>query len=228
VPAPIRGRAGTLQNGPERGYARGVVNRSEGVQLSGEINISGATEVDDGLRDRFLAWQCRLRQIAMRRDGGRPSPGMRPRVLDGDGRPLSGPLTVLLVPRDCEESGHFFRHQVRKTNDPNEIYTKGLGYLQATYFQKPKTFRDEMTALFQVPAPSADTLVAIGRCVLAFDQFNQAYELPCRVRRLDPVDDAFPATLWHNRIFNPQLPDNVTILGFAPDWQQGRAVSPTT
>ena len=37
------------------------------------------------LRDHFLAWQCRIRQIAMRQDGGRPSPGMRPRVLDAIG-----------------------------------------------------------------------------------------------------------------------------------------------
>ena len=38
------------------------------------------------LRDHFLAWQCRIRQIAMRQDGGRPSPGMRPRVLNTAGR----------------------------------------------------------------------------------------------------------------------------------------------
>lgn len=31
------------------------------------------------LRDDFIAWQCRIRQIAMRQDGGRPSPGMRDR-----------------------------------------------------------------------------------------------------------------------------------------------------
>src|SRR5262245_24708716 len=36
----------------------------------------------NSLREDFLAWQCRIRQIAMRQDGGRPSPGMRPRVLD--------------------------------------------------------------------------------------------------------------------------------------------------
>ena len=37
------------------------------------------------IRDRFLAWQCLIRQTAMREQGGRPSPGMRPRVLDTSG-----------------------------------------------------------------------------------------------------------------------------------------------
>ena len=46
------------------------------------------------LREEFLAWQCRIRQIAMRQDGARPSPGMRPRLLDASGRELSPALTV--------------------------------------------------------------------------------------------------------------------------------------
>jgi len=45
------------------------------------------------LRDDFLAWQCRIRQIATRQDGGRPSAGMRPRVRDRSGRELSPALT---------------------------------------------------------------------------------------------------------------------------------------
>ncbi len=70
------------------------------------------------LRDDFLAWQCRIRQIAMRQDGGRPSPGMRPRVRDRSGRELSPALTVLIVPRDPAESTDFFRFQVMKTARP--------------------------------------------------------------------------------------------------------------
>jgi hypothetical protein len=50
------------------------------------------------LRDDFLGWQCRIRQIAMRQDSGRPSPGMRPRVLDTAGREIAPALTVLIVP----------------------------------------------------------------------------------------------------------------------------------
>ena len=70
------------------------------------------------LRDDFLAWQCRIRQIAMRQDGGRPSPGMRPRLLDRDGRELAPALTVLIVPRDPAESTAFFRFQVLQDRRP--------------------------------------------------------------------------------------------------------------
>ena len=36
----------------------------------------------------------------MREDGGRPSPGMRPRVLDGSGNEVSPALTVLMIPKE--------------------------------------------------------------------------------------------------------------------------------
>ena len=32
------------------------------------------------IRDHFLGWQCRVRQLAMRQAGGRPTSGMRPEV----------------------------------------------------------------------------------------------------------------------------------------------------
>src|SRR5918997_6443663 len=92
------------------------------------------------LRDHFLGWQCRVRQIAMRHDGGRPSPGMRPRVLTREGRQISPALAVLLVPKEPAESTAFFRFQVQKTPDPRAVYEQGLAFLQADHFQQPKNF----------------------------------------------------------------------------------------
>ena len=37
------------------------------------------------LRDDFLGWQCRLRQLSARQTGGRPLDGMRPKVLSPAG-----------------------------------------------------------------------------------------------------------------------------------------------
>ena len=81
------------------------------------------------LRDDFLAWQCRIRQFAMRQDGGRPSPGMRPRVLDASSRELAGALTFLIIPRDPAESTDFFRFQVLKTADPRNLYERAMSDL---------------------------------------------------------------------------------------------------
>ena len=175
------------------------------------------------LRDEFLAWQCRIRQIAMRQDGGRPSPGMRPRLLDQAGRDLVPALTVLMIPRDPSESTAFFRFQVMKHADPRELYERALGFLQADYFQQPASFSDQLLAILPEGSKVAAALVADGRCILAFEQFSQAYRLPCAVSVLKPGDSARDAAIWHNRLFNPALPETVHVVAFKPDWASARA-----
>ncbi len=170
------------------------------------------------IRDRFLAWQCRLRQVAMREHGGRPSPGMCPRVLDGAGREIAAALTVLLLPKHPEESTAFFRFQVMKTRDPRALYERGLTFLQADYYQAPETFRGTLAAVLPQGSPVAAALIERGTCVLAFDQSGQSYSLPCDVRLLASDDAAREAALWHNRLFNPTLPDTALTLAFKPDW----------
>ena len=170
------------------------------------------------LRQQFLHWQCRIRQIAMRADDGRPSEGMRPKVLSSDGRILSDGVIVLLVRTDPAESTDFFRFQVQKNHDPNEVYEKGLAFLRSTHYHRANQFSDEMTALFLPESRLASLLVALRACRLEFRQFGQAYHLPCSVRELALPEPAHSNTLWHNRLFNTQLSDDVRILGFKPDW----------
>jgi hypothetical protein len=174
------------------------------------------------VRDEFLAWQCRIRQIAMRQDGGRPSPGMRPRLIDRDGKEILPALTVLLIPRDSTESTAFFRFQVMRSADPRELYERALGYLQADYFQEPETFSDKLVAILPEDSPLAGALPAKGRCILDFAQFNQTYRLPCSVFELERAEAAREAAIWHNRAFNPALPDSVHVLAFKPDWAAAR------
>ena len=170
------------------------------------------------LRGDFIGWQCRMRQIAMRQDGGRPSPGMRPRVLRTSGEEMARALTVLMVPKEPDESTSFFRFQVMRTQDPRDLYQRGLTYLQADYFQQPQTFSDRLTAVLDSTSPLAATLLAEKTCVLEFDQFSQVFRIPCTVRRLGARDEARTASLWHNRVFNPSLPDDSVVLEFKPDW----------
>ncbi len=170
------------------------------------------------LRQQFLLWQCRIRQIAMREDGGRPAEGMRPKILSADGRTLSEGTIALLVRSDPAESTDFFEFQVKKNHDPNEVYQKGLTYLQSTHYHRANRFSDEMTALFLPDSRLAALLVQLGACRLDFHQFSQSYRLPCAVRAMTPDEPAYRNTLWHNRLFNTQLSDDVRILGFEPDW----------
>lgn len=191
---------------------------------SNHLSSSQAIEGDsERLKQHFLGWQCRLRQIAMRKDGGRPSSGMRPRLLSTDGRELSPGLAILIVPEAPRESTEFFRFQIQKTHDPRQVYEKGLTYLQATHFQKPKSFSDRLTALFNTGAELPAHLLNDGHCILEFAQFSQGYRLVCKVEALENGDDAAQATIWHNRLFNPNLPAEIQVLAFQPDWNASAA-----
>src|SRR4249920_3501011 len=135
-------------------------------------------------RDGFLEWQCLIRQAAMREEGGRPSPGMRPRVLDIEGRELASALTVLLIPKEPQESTAFFRFQVMKTPDPRDVYERALTYLQADYFQTPETFSDRLATVLPADSSLAAPLIAAGKCILEFDQSGQGYRIAAEVRAL--------------------------------------------
>lgn len=177
------------------------------------------------LCEHFLGWQCRIRQLAVRQAGGRPSAGMRPSLRLPDGGAVDA-ITVLILRRELHESTKRFQHIVRRTHDPRERLNEALKELAATYYQRPHEFADVMTALFSLDSLVAGKLVEHGQCELRFEQYSQRYELPCSVRALDDADDRFQATYWHNRMFNPTLPGRVRIVSFSPDWSLGSATPP--
>ena len=85
---------------------------------------------------------------------------------------LSDGVIVLLVRSDPVESTDFFEFQVRKNHDPNEVYQKGLTYLQATHYHRANRFSDEMTALFLPESRLAASLSELDTCRLDFRQFG--------------------------------------------------------
>ncbi len=178
----------------------------------------GHSVLPDDLRNHFLTWQCRIRQIAMREEEGRPSQGMRPRVSDENGHELSAGIIVLLVREDSFESTEFLKFQVQKYNDPQQVYEKALIFLQSTHYHRAAEFSDEMTGLFGTDSALVDRMLGGGTTILEFRQYNQEYKIPCRTRLLGPDEDAYQATLWHNRVFNPNIGENIQIAGFQPDW----------
>jgi hypothetical protein len=171
----------------------------------------------------FLGWQCRIRQLAVRQEGGRPSAGMRPRVMSTSGEALSDGIVTLIIESEPAESTELFRYQYLRTQDPNERYDNMLEILQGSYFQEPARFSDLMTALFGPGSSLAAQLLREGRSVLDFEQYTQGYRIPCAVTRLAESHPFHQATLWHNRMFNHHLPETVEILAFRPDWPHASA-----
>ncbi len=171
------------------------------------------------LRSQFLAWQCLVRQRAMRVGDGRPTSGMCPHLSLADGGSYSGQVTLLIIRAEAAHDVSQFRHMVQKTHDPADRYKAAIKYLSATYYQKPQEFSDEMTGLFSAEGLLARALCARGSCILEFSQFGSRYRLPCSVRELEENTQAHEATYWHNRLFNSRIPADIKILGFLPDWR---------
>jgi len=172
-------------------------------------------------RLHFLGWQCRLRQHSIRTEEGRPSSGMRPEVSVA-GKSL-GTITVLVVKAEPDDMTAQFRYMVKKTPDPAERFENAIKVLAEAYYQRPKEFSDEMTALFGPGSRFAQHLINQGDCELHFDQFSQSYRLPCRVEALRESHSHYQATFWHNSLFNHEIPGGAVVLGFKPDWERAVA-----
>lgn len=180
----------------------------------------------ENTRNHFLGWQCRIRQHAMRKAGGKPSAGTCPRVEAPDGAEIISALTVLIVEKPPCGSTAEFRHICKRTQDPRQRYEAAIALLSSTYFQAPAAFSDGVTATFASGSPVADDLMARGACVLEFAQFSQRYRLPCTVEELSHTSETRQATWWHNAMFNAALPPDTRVLLFRPDWLNAEADPP--
>ena len=131
------------------------------------------------LKSSFIAWQCRLRQMAMRDHGGTPMPGFRPRVTSLKGEVILPEMTILLVPLDPEQSTAFFKFQLQRTNDHRQAFDAGVKYLAADYYQVPELFSDEITAVFAGGSAVAGRIARLKTVLLDFEQYAQRYRMAC-------------------------------------------------
>jgi hypothetical protein len=176
------------------------------------------------LRDRFLRWQCRCRQIAVREAMGRPDDSITPALtLPGEAEPMGHVITVLNRAWTHSRTPELM-HLFRQTQDPARRREKALELLSAAYFQTAVQFTDELTATFPPGSSGAARIAAAGACRLEFAAYSQGFALECRVRRLDSGHPLHAATWWHNLLFNPDLPSDTVILAFKPDWAASRAL----
>ena len=182
-------------------------------------NIVRLGEAAEEIKDDFLHWQCKLRQLAMREGGGRPTSAMRPEVLTKTGESLHPGVVVLLHKLEPEDAIAYFRHQVLKTQDPIERWEKATEHMAAGYFQRHGEFGDTITALFGPGPGFPDTLLNHGRIHLEFREVSRSFNLPCAVLELGEHEPLYQSTYWHNRLINPNIPAGARVLSFTPDWR---------
>lgn len=186
----------------------------EGAEIVRMANL------DLALRDRFLRWQCRIRQMMMRENEGRPNEGVLPEVfLPGEQVSLGAIITVLSKAPEFSKTMEI-QHMVRKTRDPALRREAALKFFSEIYYQKGREFSDILTATFAPGSQGAERIRNAGYCRLEFSAFNQTYSLKCKVWALGENNPLWQSTYWHNLLFNPSLPADTLILGFEPDWAQ--------
>ncbi len=182
--------------------------------------------MSDANRQSFIAWQCRIRQMSVRKHHGMPLPGMMPRVDRIDGESITDAITVMILQKELDEVTDTFRHIVKRTHDPQKRREDAVKMLSSVHYQYPDTFSDQLTALFGEESGIAATLMDLGACRLEFSQFGQAYAIPCNVKELEAEDPSWQATFWHNHMFNPVLSEQSRIIAFQPDWAEMTAEPP--
>lgn len=186
----------------------------------------GQSFSDHPLRRGFLKWQCRVRQIAMRDNDGRPDDAIMPAVLlPGVTDPPGHVITVMNKAPGHSVTAELL-HMAAGTNDPAQRREQAIRFLSAGHYQQAVEFSDILTATFPPGSPGAARIHDAGRCRLVFDAYAQRFDLDCKVWRLAPHNLLHQATLAHNHLFNPALPPDTVVLGFEPDWSASQADPP--
>ena len=176
------------------------------------------------LRKAFLKWQCRVRQMMMRDNEGRPDDSITPALfLPGQDEPLGHIITLLNKSPGYSVTPEML-HMAKKTNDPAQRRDQAIRFFSATYYQKAAEFTDILTATFPPGSPGAAAIREANTVRLRFDAYGQVFDLVCRVWVLAPNNPLNAATMAHNRLFNPALPHETIVLGFEPDWDASSSI----
>lgn len=192
------------------------------------IDVFKKLPKNNELMEQFMRWQCRIRQIAMRENQGRPDDSISPAVtLAGDSEPLGHVITIFSK-WGAHSKTPEMRQMVKATNDPAQRREKAIRFFSEYYYQHPREFSDTLTATFTPESVGAKKMLDAGECALFFSAFNQEYTLHCKVIALTDTHPLYQATWWHNLLFNPSLHPDTQILAFEPDWDKSSSSSGAT
>ena len=97
------------------------------------LDYKEAEKQASSLRDTFMGWQCRVRQIAMRNNLGRPDYGVTPHAyLEPNKEPLGQIVTVICKSQSYSKIPEL-QHIYKITNDPAQRRDKAVQLFSDTY-----------------------------------------------------------------------------------------------
>lgn len=175
------------------------------------------------LKANFMRWQCRVRQLAMRDNEGRPDEAFMPLVTLTAGQEPLGSIITLLSKNEANSKVPEMQHMFKQTYDPAKQREKALQFFSEVYYQKADQFSDILTSTFNPDSSGARAILENGWCTLTFEAYNQRYDVVCEASRLGVDDYHYQATRAHNLLFNPNLHPETIIVAFKPDWNESSA-----
>ncbi|WP_299847288.1 hypothetical protein [uncultured Roseovarius sp.] len=187
--------------------------------MSSVASQLGESYSDHPLRKAFLRWQCRVRQMSMRDQDGRPDDAIMPAVILPDQDEPMGHIITVMSKSPAYSVTSELVHMSAKTNDPAQRRDTAIRFLSAGYYQNAVEFSDILTATFPPGSEGAAQIHQAGECRLIFDAYAQKFDLTCKVWRLAQHNLLHQATVAHNKLFNPALPPDTEVLGFEPNWK---------
>ncbi|MBX2839430.1 MAG: hypothetical protein KTR35_21420 [Gammaproteobacteria bacterium] len=194
--------------------------------MSSVVQVFRKQPQNQKLLESFLRWQCRVRQMAMRDNEGRPDDAITPALtLAGETEPMGHIITVMSKWGAYSKTPEI-KHISKRTNDPAQRREKALQFFSETYYQQSREFSDTLTATFPPDSPGATKLVEAGECTLSFEAYSQRFDLVCAIKLMPDTDPLYQATWWHNLLFNPSLDPQTIVLGFEPDWDRSSSEPP--
>ena len=185
------------------------------------INLANNFSVSDSdvdIKNTFMKWQCRVRQIIMRKNYGKPDASIMPNVLLNYGKIHLGEIITVLS-KDITFSKLPEMKHISKVNfDLSKRREKAIQFFSEYYYQNYKEFSPVLTATFQPDSLGIRKIIKSTVCSLVFDAYNHNFKLDCEVELLKKEDHLYQATWWHNSLFNSNLHPNTLILAFNVNW----------
>lgn len=175
------------------------------------------------LRNKFLHWQCRAREISMRDNQGRPDDAIKPNLILGGETQKLGQIITVLSRLPLYSKTPEMMHLVKSKFDPAACQEAGVQFFSENYYQKSFQFSDVLTAGFSPNSALAKLISDKMSCQLIYEYYAQRFDIVCKAREIKKDDHLFQATWWHNRIFNPRLNPNIIVIGFEANWKASNA-----
>ena len=174
------------------------------------------------IKDAFLKWQCRVRQIMMRQNEGKPNNAIMPELVFNKEEKI-GSIITQIVKSPQHSVTQELVHLAKKTYDPAQRREQAIKFLSATYYQKFKEFADIITATFQEDSRGAELILSSKKCFLNFEAYNQRFFINVKPVKLKGSHFASEATIAHNQLFNPMFNPKSQVVGFFPNWEESEA-----